>query len=85
MDIINGNGREKNLHEWQQSSMELGHILEKLTNENDIILDPFAGSGSIMELCKQYNRNSISIEINSHHVENMRKREEKYQRQIKFL
>lgn len=84
-DIINGSGREKNLHEWQQSSMELGLILEKLTNENDIVLDPFAGSGSTMELCKQYNRNSISIEIDSQYIENMKKREYKYHNQIKFL
>ncbi len=85
IDIINGAGREKNLHEWQQSSMELNYILQKLTNENDIILDPFAGSGSIMELCKQYNRNSISIDIDPQNIENMKKRESKYLQQIKFL
>ncbi len=84
MDIIKGNGRKKNLHKWQQSSMELENILKKLTNENDIVLDPFAGSGSTMELCKQYNRNSISIEIDSHYVDIIKKRENKYQKQIKF-
>ncbi len=45
-DLINGGGREKNLHEWQQESGELRDLLERFTKEEDLILDPFGGSGT---------------------------------------
>ena len=38
------------------------HILS-WTNENDIILDPFMGSGTTGKICKKLNRNFIGIEI----------------------
>lgn len=34
------------------------------SNENDVILDPFMGSGTTAELCKLTNRNYIGFEIN---------------------
>ncbi len=44
-------------------------IIERMilasSNENDTILDPFAGSGTTLRVCQQLNRNVIGIEINS--------------------
>ena len=71
-DFIKGTGRDKNLHEWQQSSREIIPLIKKLTKENDIILDPFAGSGSVMEASELTNRRSISIEVNKDHIENIK-------------
>jgi len=34
------------------------------TDENDIVLDPFFGSGTVAEVCKLTHRNFIGIEIN---------------------
>lgn len=38
------------------------HILT-WTNENDIVLDPFMGSGTVGKICKELNRTFIGIEI----------------------
>ncbi len=38
------------------------------TNENDFILDPFWGSGTVGKLCEKYNRRFVGIEINECYV-----------------
>lgn len=43
-------------------------LIEKIisigTDEQDWILDPFAGSGSVLAISKQMNRNSVGLDIN---------------------
>ena len=38
------------------------------TDENDIVLDPFTGSGTTLKVAKQLNRNGIGIEINKDYI-----------------
>ena len=40
------------------------NIIKVASNENQIILDPFLGSGTTAVVCKKLNRNFIGIEIN---------------------
>ena len=40
------------------------HLILKYTKENDIVLDPFCGSGTSMIECKLLNRKGIGIDIN---------------------
>ena len=63
--LKNDNG--KALHPTQKPEELLKRIILGFSNEGDIILDPFAGSGTTPYVAKQYNRNFIAIE-----------REEKY-------
>ncbi|MEM5794434.1 MAG: site-specific DNA-methyltransferase [Candidatus Aenigmatarchaeota archaeon] len=49
-------------------------ILIMFTKENDLILDPFIGSGSTAIACKQLNRNFIGFEINPKYVKLANKR-----------
>ena len=39
------------------------------SKENDLILDPFSGSGTTLRVCQQLNRNCIGIELNPDYVE----------------
>jgi len=49
-------------------------ILKILSKENDLILDPFIGSGSTAVACKQLNRNFIGFEISKEYVNVANKR-----------
>lgn len=63
-DVIQGSGRNKESHPWEQATNELFPLIEKYTKENDIILDPLLGSGTTAEACKLLHRDFIGIEIN---------------------
>ncbi|MYK16647.1 site-specific DNA-methyltransferase, partial [Candidatus Poribacteria bacterium] len=43
-------------------------IIVSSTNPGDIVLDPFAGSGTTLVVAAQLNRKSIGIELDAHNV-----------------
>jgi len=59
---------ERTYHKWEQSLGWFEYYIEKLTKENDLILDPFLGSGTTAVACKQLKRNFIGIEISPDYV-----------------
>jgi site-specific DNA-methyltransferase (adenine-specific) len=44
------------------------------SEENDMVIDPFAGSGTTLRVCQQLNRNCIGIELNPEYVKLIHKR-----------
>ena len=52
----------------------LEHFVKLLSNENDLVIDPFMGSGSTGVVCKKNNRNFIGIELDSEYYEIAQKR-----------
>lgn len=56
------------------------HIIS-WSNEGDLILDPFAGSGTTLKMAKLTNRNYLGIEISKEYCEIANKRLEKYNNQ----
>lgn len=62
-DVVNGSGREKDLHRWQQAEGELISLINAFTKEGDTVLDPMAGSGTTLSACYKLKRNIIGIDI----------------------
>lgn len=67
-------GRERTKHTTQKPLKLMKTILEIHTNENDIVLDCFMGSGSTGVACKELNRNFVGIELNKEYFEIAKKR-----------
>lgn len=44
------------------------------SDEGDIVLDPFSGSGTTLRVCQQLNRNAIGVELNEEYVEMTKER-----------
>lgn len=43
-------------------------VIRMYTKEGDLVLDPFLGTGTTLEVCKNTNRNGIGIELNEHFI-----------------
>lgn len=67
-------GREKNGHPTQKSLKLMEEIIKIHTNENEIILDPFMGSGTTGEAAMKLNRKFIGIEKDEKYYELAKKR-----------
>lgn len=57
-------GGERRVHETQKPTRLMREILQLFTNDGDLILDPFMGSGTTGVACVQLGRKFIGIEIN---------------------
>ena len=49
-------------------------FIEKFTNENDLVLDPFMGLGTTGISCKKMNRDFIGIELDKNYYDIAEKR-----------
>jgi DNA modification methylase len=58
----------------------MSHLLEIFSNENDTIIDAFAGSGTTMVLCEKMNRISYNAELNKQYCIDIIKRIGTYER-----
>ena len=71
-DVINGKRTGNNFHPTEKPVDVLMQIIQ--ANEGDIIIDPFAGSGSTLIACQNLKRNFIGIEISEKYCEISRQR-----------
>ena len=62
-DLIEGGGRQKELHNWEQSTDEAVRILQTFGQPNALVVDPFAGSGSFGRAAVQAGMRFIGAEI----------------------
>jgi len=62
-DWIEGGGRQKELHNWEQSTDEAIRILQTFGHPDALVVDPFAGSGSFGRAALQAGMQFIGAEI----------------------
>jgi len=66
-------GQER-IHGAQKPLELISFLVENFTEENNIVLDPFLGSGSTALACKQLNRRFIGFELNKEYFDIANKR-----------
>ncbi|WP_347938176.1 DNA (cytosine-5-)-methyltransferase [Mycoplasma feriruminatoris] len=67
-------GKEKTSHPTQKSLKLMQQLIQIHTNEGEVILDPFMGSGTTGVACKKLNRKFIGIEIDKKYFDLSKKR-----------
>lgn len=70
VDFVESKKPNKIAHEWEQSTVEAEHVIKGLTVENQIVLDPFMGSGTTGIAALELKRKFIGIEIDKEHYSN---------------
>jgi 16S rRNA G966 N2-methylase RsmD len=68
-DLIESQSPDKSLHDWAQSPIEAQFVIENLTVENQIVLDPFMGAGTFGLAALRLKRQFIGIEIDPQRFE----------------
>ena len=67
--MIREGEHEKRVHPTQKPIRMLSEILQDFTNEGDIILDVFGGSGSTLIACEQLNRKCFMCELDPKYID----------------
>lgn len=73
MDRFKGGGRAKGNHAWGDSLRFFFEVIPRLVEEGGVVLDPFAGGGSVPAACKMLNRRYIAFELDPEQAEIARK------------
>lgn len=74
MQIVSGNYPERTSHPAQYPEELIERIIKVASNEGDVVLDPFVGSGTTARVAKDLNRKYIGYESNPEYVEICKKR-----------
>lgn len=66
--------QEKDAHPWQQSVIEAGYYIERLTKKGEMVVDPFCGGGTTALAAKNLKRHWWTADVVAKHVSTARKR-----------
>ena len=73
-DIVESFVKEKGFHDWQQSTVEATYYIEKLTQPDELVVDPFCGGGTTAVAACRLRRKWQTYEINEDSVHIARER-----------
>ena len=74
MIVCRSEQNDHGLHPTQKPLELMKALIELSTQENQIVIDPFMGSGTTCLACKQLNRKYIGIELNEDYYRAAEKR-----------
>lgn len=63
IDVTKEDGYRKKLHKWQQSTQWCEYYIKKLAYDNELVVDPFVGSGTTAIVCEKLKRRWIAVDI----------------------
>ena len=73
-NLMIGKHKEQVGHPTQKPKKLIERMINASSNENDLVCDPFMGSGTTMFVCQNLRRNGIGVEIEPKYCELIRKR-----------
>lgn len=74
--MIREGEHEQRVHPTQKPVRVLAEIIRDFTDDNDLVVDVFGGSGSTLIACEQTGRTCFAMEIDPHYVDVIVKRYE---------
>jgi len=66
--------KDKSKHVWGDGPKIMFDIVSRITNPNEIVFDPYTGSGVVPAVCKMLDRNYIAFEVDPLVAEKARER-----------
>ena len=62
---------ERDMHEdnWGQSIGKFEYLIEKFSKPNDLVFEPFAGTGTTLIACQRHKRKCIGAEIDKQYID----------------
>ncbi len=81
-DVLNYGKAKPEYHPTQKPIDLLEFLIEKSTNEGDIVLDTFMGSGSTGVACRRKNRRFIGMEISDEYFNSAKQRIEECEKTL---
>lgn len=86
ISLVSGNSLERTEHPAQYPEELIERIIKTGTNQGDVVLDPFMGSGTTAVVAKQLNRHFIGYDTNKDYIKIAKERikniEEPFQGQL---
>jgi DNA methylase len=73
-DVVDGSGREKDRHPWQQGEAEAATLIEQFTTQQGLVVDFCAGSGTALVAAKTLGRRFAGFEAHADHLEEIKRR-----------
>jgi DNA modification methylase len=67
-------GERRGWHGCQMPEQLLGRIIRACSHENDVVLDPFGGSGTTLAVAKKLNRRFVGFELSRDYVKKIKER-----------
>jgi len=62
-DWIRSGNMDKTVHKWGDPPEMIVGLVERLTDEQGVVFDPFTGGGTVPVVCKRLGRNYVAFDI----------------------